>query len=332
MTLRTAAALVIVCAAASPSGAQSFAVEVQQSQGVSSESITAVGTQARLIGEVTRGVRFALETAWGARNRDESDVFGTAYPYDRSVSVISAYVAWEQLDRRGLRAIKAGRFRTPFGISEASDHAYVGFLRAPLMRYPGYWGLSNEFLEHGVSVLVGTPHVSVEVAAGRNSDVGEARRQPGWDGVARVEVAAGRAILGASVIDTTPNYPTMWAHGRLRFGGVDARWMHGGLMLRGEWIVGTPHDGTKTRGGYIDMTVHRPRLGPVTLVTRAERLAYDAEAPFALYTHRYTAGTRVRVWRGIDASVGIVHQAGQLTQRRATAIDVGVSYAIRHNF
>lgn len=323
---------VVLCVTARAATAQSLAVEAQQSQGVSSESIAFAGTQARLLGEVRPGLRFTFETAWGARTEVTSDVFGTAYPYDRTVSVMSAYVAWERLDRRGLRAVKAGRFRTPFGISEASDHAYVGFLRPPLMRYPGYWGLSNEFLEHGVSVLAGTPRLSVEVAAGRNSDVGDARRQPGWDGVARVELAAGRAILGASVIDTTPNYPKMWAHGRLRFGGVDARWMRDGLMLRGEWIAGSPHDGTATRGGYVDLTVHRPALGPVTLLARAERLSYDAVAPFALYTHRYTTGARVRVWRGLEVSTGVTHQAGQLTQRRATALDVGLSYAVRRSF
>jgi hypothetical protein len=33
-----------------------------------------------------------------------------------------------------LHAFKAGRYRTPFGISSGSDHAYMGFQRAPLVR------------------------------------------------------------------------------------------------------------------------------------------------------------------------------------------------------
>jgi hypothetical protein len=123
--------------------------------------------------------------------------------------------------------------------------------------------------------------------------------------------------------------PARFAHGRARFGGLDLRWMHAGVLLRGEWITGQPYDGTATRGGYADLVVHRPALGPVTLLARAERLAYDARAPFALYTHRYAVAARVRVWNGVSVSGGVTHQAGQVTQRRPTAVDVGVSYAVR---
>jgi hypothetical protein len=225
--------------------------------------------------------------------------------------------------------VKAGRYRTPFGIWAAGDHAYVGFLRPPLIRYGGYYALSSGYLEHGVAVTVGVPAASVDVSVGRPADVGTAQRRSGVDIVARAELARGPLVVGASVLDTTPDRPARFARGRARFGGVDVRWMRAGVMIRGEWLGGRPFDGTATRGGYADLIVHRPELGPVTLLGRAERLAYDAAAPFALYTHRYSAGARIRIWRGLAASGALVHQAGQRTQRRPTAADFALTYAVR---
>jgi hypothetical protein len=86
--------------------------------------------------------------------------------------------------------------------------------------------------------------------------------------------------------------------------------MGGGVQVRGEWLGGRPFDGTTTTGGYADVIVHRPVMGPVTALLRAERLAYTAPEPHALYSHRYSAGARIRLWRTIAASVGLVHQAG----------------------
>jgi len=325
------AALWTLCASvcAVPATAQPVAVQAQQTVGTSSESIAAGATQLRLLGDVGRGLRVDVEGAWGTRSRSGSDVFGTAYPYDDRVQLVEAYVEWTRPAARGLRAVKAGRYRTPFGISAAGDHAYLGFLRPPLIRYGGYYALSNGYLEHGAAVNVGVPQASIEVSLGTPADVGPARRRGEVSGVARAEVARGGLIVGASYLDTMPDMPARFARGRARFAGLDLRWMQGGVLLRGEWIGGRPFDGVATRGGYADLIVHRPALGPVTLLGRVERLGYDAPAPRALYTHRYTAAARVRVWRGLSLAGGVTHQAGQLTQRRATALDVGMTYAVR---
>ena len=86
---------------------------------------------------------------------------------------------------RALAGVRAGRFRTPFGISGGSDHGYGGFLRAPLIRYAGYWALANTFLEHGVNVMAGVPALQMEYTIGTPSDVGDGgreaarRRRPG---------------------------------------------------------------------------------------------------------------------------------------------------------
>ncbi len=325
------AALVFLHAASAHG--QDVAVEAAQSVGVSSEDIAGAGTQVRVLGEVASGLRFAIEGAWGTRSgHRESDVFGTAYPYEGGVQIIEAYGEYFFAAHRWVRSVKGGRYRTPFGISAATDHAYIGFLRPPLIRYGEYYALSSGYLEHGVDVVIGAPRLSMELSVGTPGDVGDAIRRDGVDTVVRAEGATGSLIVGLSVIDTTPYLPRLFAKGRARFAGVDARWMGGGVQVRGEWLGGRPFDGTTTTGGYADVIVHRPFMGSVTALFRAERLAYTAPEPHALYSHRYAAGVRVRLWKGLATSVGISHQAGQLTQTRRTALDIGLTYAARHDF
>ena len=105
--------------------------------------------------------------------------------------------------------------------------------------------------------------------------------------------------------------------------------MSNGVQARGEWITGRPFDETTTTGGYADVIIHRPMMGPITAVLRAERLAYDAVAPFALSAQRYTAGTRIRVLDQLAVQICLVHQAAGLPQRRPTAVDVAVTYSVR---
>ena len=80
----------------------------------------AAATQVRIFGDAAFGVRFNLESAWATRSGDETDAFGAAYPYDGRVQVIEAY--GDRMFRPGgaLVAIRAGRFRTPFGIYSGS--------------------------------------------------------------------------------------------------------------------------------------------------------------------------------------------------------------------
>jgi hypothetical protein len=328
---RTVLACVVVVLVTVPMRAQSVAIDGTHSAGATSEEISAASTQLRLSGEVLQGLRFLVEGSWGWRSEDEGDFFGTAYPYGGKVDLMETYA--EYLRQSGwLRAVKGGRYRTPFGIYSSSDHGYIGFMRAPLIRYGEYFALSNTYLEHGADVVVGTPRFAVEASVSTPADVGEAIRRDGVTSVVRAQAVAGAWILGASYIDTTPYLPERFAKGRTRFGGVDVRWMSAGVLVRGEWLGGQPFEGTRTTGGYADLIVHRPAMGPVTAFLRAERLAYDAAPPRDLYTHRYTAGARIRAWRTIAASLGVVHQAGQLTQRERTAFDIGITGSWRRDF
>jgi hypothetical protein len=309
---------------------QPVTVEVAQSGGYSTEEIAAVATQVRAFGELTPSrLRFNVEAAWGKRSAQGSDVFGSAYPYEGPVEVIEAYGERTFLPGRTLFGVKAGRYRTPFGISSGSDHAYMGFMRAPLIRYEGYFALSNRFLEHGVDVIAGTPHLSIEASAGVPGDVGEVSRRPGLDTVLRGQGAWGPMIVGVSRIDTRPYQNPRFARGNTVFTGIDVRWMHDGVQARGEWITGRPFDGTTTTGGYLDLIVHRPVMGPVTAVLRAERLDYDAAPPFAMSAERYTAGTRIRLLDQLAAQIAVVHQSRQIPQRRQTAVDLGLTYSLR---
>ena len=105
--------------------------------------------------------------------------------------MIEAYGERTFQPRQGLIGIRVGRYRTPFGISSASDHAYIGFLRAPLIRYDDYFALSNSFLEHGADVIVGTPRLSLEASIGVPADVGTVQRRSGVDTVMR-----GQSVFG----------------------------------------------------------------------------------------------------------------------------------------
>jgi hypothetical protein len=330
MNRRTLAVVVLGVMHAAIARSQPVAVEVAQSGGYSTEEIAAVATQVRAFGELTPSrVRFNVEAAWGKRSPEGSDVFGSAYPYEGPIEVIEAYGERTFLPRRALFGVKAGRYRTPFGISSGSDHAYMGLMRAPLIRYEGYFALSNTFLEHGVDVIAGTPHLSIEASAGVPADVGEVHRQDGLNTVLRGQGAWGPVVVGVSRINTRPYQNPRFARGRTVFTGVDVRWMRDGIQARGEWIDGRPFDGTSTSGGYLDLIVHRPVMGPLTAVMRAERLDYDAVAPFAISAERYSAGTRIRLLDQLAAQIALVHQTRQIPQRRATAVDLGLTYTLR---
>lgn len=324
-----AAALVVLLAHAA-AHAQTASVELTQSGGVSTEEVAAAGTQLRVFGELPARVRFTVEGAWGARSVDEGDFFGGAYPYHNRVQVIEAYA--ERTFRPGpaLLGIRVGRYRTPFGISAGSEHAYFGFLRAPLIRYDDYYALSNDFLEHGIDVIAGTPHLTLEASAGAPADVGEAHRRRGLDTVVRGQAHRGALIAGVSYIRTRPYQSPLYARGRARFTGADVRWMRGGVQLRGEWISGRPFDRATTFGGYADLIVHRPGMGPMTAVFRAERLVYDAAPPYSFGAHRYTGGARVRVRGNLAVSAAlVVHRSDARGLESHTSLDLGVSYAVR---
>jgi hypothetical protein len=319
----------LMATSAQTARAQTIAVEADQTIGQSSEGITAVASQLRVFGEGGAGIRFNVEGAWAARSADGSDVFGGAYPYDQRFNVIEAYGERVSTPRHALLALRLGRYRTPFGISSGSDHGYIGFLRPPLIRYDGYYALSNTFLEHGADLVVGTPRLSVETSLGVPADVGEARRGSGLDTVVRGQAVFGSVILGASYVSSQPYLPRTFARGLATFSGLDVRWMRGGVQLRGEWIWGQPFDGTATQGGYADAIVHRPSMGPVTAVMRAERLAYDATAPFALSVARYTVGARVRLVNQLALQVEAVRESEAVSS--STALDVGLTLSLRHD-
>ena len=71
-------------------------------------------------------------------------------------------------------------------------------------------------------------------------------------------------------------------------------------------MTGRPFDGTHTDGGYVDLLVHRPAMGPVTALLRVERLAYDAVPPFAFTSSRITTGARIRLLDTLALSVGVL--------------------------
>jgi hypothetical protein len=309
--------------------AQSLTSEAAMTAGVSSDEIAAAATQVRAFGDAAFGIRYFVEAAW-ARTGSESDAFGAAYPYHSRLQAIEAYGEWFADTPRAVAGVRAGRFRAPFGISNASDHAYSGFLRAPLIRYDGYFALSNNFLEHGVDVIAGVPRFTVEASVGRPADVGTAIRRPGLDTIFRAQSAVGPAIVGVSHIRTLPYQSPRFAFGHAEFTGVDVRWMVGGVQLRGEWIGGQPFNGTTTTGWYGDVIVHRRGMGPVTAVARIEQLDYETTPEHELHSKRQTIGARVRLRDNLSAQINLLHHTGLLYQPRRTSMDVGLTYSVRY--
>jgi hypothetical protein len=326
------AACVACLAPARLAHGQSIVAEAAVTGGFSTDEVAAAAAQFRVFGGVKGGIRFFGETAWARRwkSDEESDSFGAAYPYTNRVQIIEAY--GERMFRPGkaLVGLRGGRFRTPFGIYNGSDHAYSGFLRAPLIRYEQYSPLSNNFLEHGVDLVAGIPQLTIETALGAPADVGAAVRRSGLDAMMRLQGYYGPFIVGASHIRTSPSKSARVAPGRADVTGVDVRWMYNGVQLRGEWLTGRPFDGTQTTGWYADVLVHRRGMGPLTAVARVEKLDYeDAEEKQDESLHRQTVGARVRLTNALSLNVNVLHLTGADHAYRPTALDVGLTWSAR---
>jgi len=313
--------------------AQTMTPEAVITVGTSTEEeVRVIATQLRAFGELKSNLRYYIEGAWGRTTDQDSDAFGSAYPYNSHFDIIEAYGERMFRPNKAIVGVRAGRYRTPFGIYDASDHAYTGFTRAPLIRYGGYFALSNSFLEHGASLVVGIPRLTVETSVSAPADVGLAPRRSGLDTVVRGQGLLGPAIIGVSFIRTEPYQPIRFAPGHAHFTGIDVRWMRDGVQLRGEWITGEPFASRSTDGWYADVIIHRVVMGPVTAVARVEKLDYPTPSgAFAVHSKRQTVGARVRILEGLFASVNVFHHTGLLEDYGSRAVDVGVTYSIRRH-
>jgi hypothetical protein len=326
--------LTVLCVAvAVNASAQNVTTEVSGTTGLSSDNVGMAASQVRVFGDLER-FTFFTEGAWAAsrtwRSASTSEAFSTAYPYEGS-HVMDAYVERRLGSGPVFSVIRGGRFRTPFGIHDASDYAYNGFLRAPLIRYEGYWALSNTLFEHGVNVMAGASRLQGELTVGRSADVGDDYfRRAGTDVVLRAQTYAGPLVFGVSHLQSS-GYNLPFATGRMQFTGIDMRWMRNGVQMRSEWLVGRPWDATRTVGGYLDVMVHRPFMGPATIVGRAETLHYDAGNPlFDSAAHGLSLGTRVKVLRGLFAQVNVTHRPSAPYAPAAIATDVALTYTARY--
>lgn len=320
-----AVALVITRAAA----AQSLSTEADLTIGATTEAVSAASSQLRVFGDLGAGWRVYGDGTWTTTRGPESDSFGAAYPYEPRPRLMELHVEKTAIAGRRLLGVRAGRYRTPFGMHARSDHGYGGFLRAPLIRYSPYWAVSNNYLETGASVVAGTTWLSAEGSLGTASDQDDYARPGGLNAVARVQASHGPWIAGASHIRSRPSRTWTFASGRAQFTGLDARVMRGGLLLRGEWLWGQPFARARTRGGYVDLLLHRPVLGPVTAVARIERLDYDA-GRFSQYPRRYTVGAKIRATHGSLIQINYVHQPRDVTGHAGhTSLDVGLTYTLR---
>jgi len=330
--------------------AQAISSELDLTAGYSGEEIGAAASQIRLFGEAPARVVFFVEAAWGDRRAGDApvigaglsgidpigtDVFGAAYPYSGRVVVMEAFAEKYFKPGGALLGVRAGRFRTPFGIYHRTDHGYSGFLRPPLIRYDGYFGLSNNWLEEGVTLTVGVPQLFVEGSVSRPHDVGFAKRRNGTDGSIRLQGYRGAFVAGVSYARSNPYLSPRFAVGRQAFAGADVRWAHdSGVQARGELLKGHSYEGVSTTGWYVDGFLHRPGMGPFTVAVRGESLDYTAPSPRARSASRLTLGTRVR-WPGpVTLQLNYLRQHGDLPHIKKHSLDFSATYSIRldHQF
>ena len=335
----------LIAMPAARAGAQIISSEIDLTAGYSGEDVRAAASQVRLFGEAPGRVGFLVEAAWGDRWAGDapvvgggltgvdplgSDVFGAAYPYSGRVILMEAYGERYFSPGGALLGVRAGRFRTPFGIYSRSDYGYTGFVRPPLIRYDGYFAVSNNWLEDGVTVTAGMPQLFVEASVSRPHDTGFSRRRAGTDSSVRVQGYRGAFILGLSHARSNPYLPASFAIGRQAFTGIDVRWAHSsGIQARGEAIKGHSFEGVSTTGWYVDGQLHRRGMGPFTAVVRAESLDYSAPSPRARSAQRFTTGTRVRLPGPVTVQVNYLRQHGDLPHIKAHSLDISATYSIR---
>jgi hypothetical protein len=333
-TLRAASLAMLVAAGVLPAATAraqpSITTEAAVTVGGSTDSLAAGALQIRSFGDIAGGIRFFGEASIAQTSDHDNDGFAAAYPYGGRLEVIEAY--GERMFRPGnaIVGVRAGRFRTPFGIYNSSDHAYTGFLRPPLLRYDEYSGISNYFLEHGADVVVGVSGLQVETALGAPADVGSSVRRPGLDSIVRVQGYYGPIIAGVSHI-RTKSLQIAEEDSRSDFTGVDLRFTRGGMQLRGEWMTGHPFEGATTDGWYADAIVHLVPMGPVTAVARIERMGFVEPAENEDETlGRQTIGARIRIAAGFSVAVNLVHRTGELGEYKPTSLDVGFTWSGRY--
>ena len=179
-TVRAIAGALLLSVSAPVTYGQTFSAEADITGGYSGEEVRAAASQVRVFGDGPARIRYFAEASWAGRWAEDNyilgaglmigvdkigtDVFGAAYPYRKRLQLMEAY-AERQFTQRGLIfGVRGGQFRTPFGIYTRSDYGYNGFVRPPLLRYDGYYGVSNNWMEQGVAVTAGLPQLFVEAS------------------------------------------------------------------------------------------------------------------------------------------------------------------------
>jgi hypothetical protein len=323
-----------------------MSAELDMTAGYSGEEIRAAASQLRVFGDGPARIKYFGELSWGGRWAGDdpvigggligvdpigSDAFGAAYPYRKRVQVMEVYGERYFTSDKLFLGARAGQFRMPFGIYTRSDYGYSGFVRPPLIRYDGYFALSNNWLEQGAVMTAGKPELFVEASVGRPHDVGTSQRRSGVDESVRVQAYHGPVIVGVSHARSNPYMPVRFAHGRQAFTGVDLRFASShGIQLRGEAVKGHSYEGVSTVGWYLDGIVHRSAMGPFTAVTRVESLDYTAPSPRARSASRFTVGTRIRLpWR-MTSQINYMKQHGDMPRIYDSCFDFSLTYSLRY--
>ena len=233
--------------------------------------------------------------------------------------------------RGAMLAVRAGRFRMPFGIYNRSDHGYSGFLRPPLIRYDGYFGISNNWLEDGAMFTAGaaaTVRRSQRQPPARRRIRRSARRARHVDPRARLprtvrrrrKLRAQQSVSVAAICRRTP--------------GVLGRRCAMGASVRTAGARGIP-EGPFVRGRVDNRLVCRRHRAPARNGAvhggrpRRSRWTTRLPAPRDRRAKRLTLGTRVRLPGPVTLQLNYLRQHGDLPRLKSHSIDFSATYSFR---
>jgi hypothetical protein len=187
---------------------------------------------------------------------------------DQEETGLELYEAFGELGR-GKRRGRLGQYEIPFGNHNRTELYYTGLINQPLIRYYPSRDPSIGQSAEGIAYLGSMSSWQVEAALFGERESLESTVPPGGHGAIRVQHFGGSLILGASVLSVRIPDQDAQYRGTGHFYGLDFRFSHPAMVLRGELVAGDVPDGSP-EGFYVDILYHPEWLGRVSFVGRTE--------------------------------------------------------------
>ncbi|MDO8586503.1 MAG: porin [Armatimonadota bacterium] len=175
--------------------------------------------------------------------------------------------AYLDTKRKGL-AVRAGKFRTPFGIHQPAEIDYFGFINRPIAKDAPAAGMSLSRASNGVRFSTGKPEMEIQLSILDGTE--EMNSAVGRNVLFRAQRYAGHLITGFNAYQGH-NADAQ----RFNVWGVDWRYSKPHLIVRGEALKGSLGP-DRLQGGYVDVFYHFATIPALTLFARMEALSENS--------------------------------------------------------